>query len=174
MKRRMTTRLLVLSALLAAMSIVLSRFCVIWITPSVRISFGNIPIMLAGLLFGPVPGALVGAVADIVGAAALSPYGWYPPLTVGPVLIGLLSGFFRKPVRPEPKYLKTAAMTLGVNAVASMAYTSIILSGYNGTPLGALLIVRVPLYIGISLVEALVLTLLLRSPVKKYGEELEK
>ena len=40
--------------------------------------------------------------------------------------------------------------------------------------LGALLAVRVPLYIGISLVEALVLTLLLRSPVKKYGEELER
>ena len=174
MKRPMTTRVLVLSALMAAMSIVLARFCVIWITPSVRISFGNIPIMLAGLLFGPLPGALVGAVADIVGAAALSPYGWYPPLTVGPVIMGLLSGFFRKPVRSEPKYLKTLAMTLGVNAVASMAYTTIILSGYSGTPLGALFTVRVPLYVGIAIVEALVLTLLLRSPVKKYGEELER
>ena len=174
MKRPMTTRVLVLSALMAAMSIVLARFCVIWITPSVRISFGNIPIMLAGLLFGPLPGALVGAVADIVGAAALSPYGWYPPLTIGPVLMGLLSGFFRKPVRNDPKYLKTLAMTLGLNAVVSMGCTTVILSGYNGTPLGALLAVRVPLYVGIALVEALVLTLLLRSPVKKYGEELER
>ena len=34
---------------------------------SLRISFGNIPVLLSGLLGGPVAGALVGAVADIIG-----------------------------------------------------------------------------------------------------------
>jgi len=164
----------VLTALLAAVSIVLARLCVIWITPSVRVSFGNIPIMLAGLMFGPVAGVLAGAVADIVGATLLSPYGWYAPLTAGPMLIGLIAALPRRWVRQGNTYWKTLAMTLGANVIASMAYTTWILSGYQGTPIGALLAARVPLYIGMSLIEALVLTALLHSPVMRYADDLRE
>lgn len=172
MKGKFTTRTLVLSALLAAMSIVLARFCVIWITPSVRVNFGNIPVMLAGLMLGPVAGALVGAVADIVGSTVLSPYGWYAPLSVGPALIGLIAALPRGRVRKNPKYTRVLAVTLISNVIASMAYTTWILSGYNGTPFPALIAVRVPLYVGISLVEAAVLTPILRSPVMSYADRL--
>ena len=65
---RTHTRTLATLALLCAMEIILARFCVIWITNSIKITFEAIPILMAGILFGPAAGAVVGAVSDILGA----------------------------------------------------------------------------------------------------------
>lgn len=46
-------RRLALLAMLTAASIVLSRLCVIYLTPTLRVEFGNLPIFLAGLFLGP-------------------------------------------------------------------------------------------------------------------------
>jgi ECF transporter S component (folate family) len=165
--RLFSTRTLVSAALLAAMSIVLTRLVVIWITPSVRISFGNIPIMLAGIMFGPVVGILVGAVADTVGAMTLSPYGWYAPLTIGPMLAGLIPALLRHQVIKQTNYLSVLGVVFFTNVISSMAYTTWVLSGYSGTPLNTLLAVRVPLYTCISLVEAIVIMLLVKSPLMR-------
>ena len=86
--KKFSTKTLILMALFAAISIILARFMVIWITQSVRISFGNIPIILASLLLGPIAGGFTGEVADIVGASYFSPFHWYPPLTIAPILVG--------------------------------------------------------------------------------------
>ncbi len=166
-KKLFTTRTLVSSALLSAMSIVFARLLVIWITPSVRISFGNIPIMMAGIMFGPVAGILVGAVADTVGAAFLSPYGWYAPLTVGPMLAGLIPALLRSQILRKTNYLRVLRTVLLTNVISSMAYTTWVLSGYNGTPIGALLAARIPLYTCISFVEAVVILLLIKSPLMR-------
>lgn len=92
---RTHTRTLATLALLCAMEIVLARFCVIWITNSIKITFEAIPILTAGLLFGPVAGAVVGAVSDILGAGLLSGLGWLPVLTVTPTLLGVMAGLLR-------------------------------------------------------------------------------
>ena len=89
---RTHTRTLATLALLCAMEIILARFCVIWITNSIKITFEAIPILMAGILFGPAAGAVVGAVSDILGAGLLSGLGWLPVLTVTPTLLGLLAG----------------------------------------------------------------------------------
>ena len=57
------------SALLA-LSIIATRFLSIQ-TPIVRIGFGGVPIILAGLLFGPGWGFAVGALADLISFAFL-------------------------------------------------------------------------------------------------------
>ena len=65
-------RALCLAALLAAMSMILGKFLQIP-TPFaefVRISFENLPVILAGLVLGPLAGAMTGAVADLVGCLA--------------------------------------------------------------------------------------------------------
>ena len=92
---RTHTRTLATLALLCAMEIILARFCVIWITNSIKITFEAIPILMAGILFGPAAGAVVGAVSDILGAGLLSGLGWLPVLTVTPTLLGLLAGLLR-------------------------------------------------------------------------------
>ena len=57
--------------LLTAVSIVLTRVFGVMVpiagVGALRLSFGEIPIMLTGVLFGPLPGALTGIAADVVG-----------------------------------------------------------------------------------------------------------
>ena len=71
-----STRVLVHCGLLMAISVVLSRFFSIRIplgdVEALRIGFGTLPIVLAGFLFGPVAGALVGAGANLLGAVISS------------------------------------------------------------------------------------------------------
>lgn len=56
----------------------------------IRISFGDIPIILSGLLFGPLSGALAGVVSDVIGAVFLSPYGYFPGFTLSAALTGAI------------------------------------------------------------------------------------
>ena len=79
-------------ALFTAMQVILSRFLGIQVNEGLRISFECIPILLAGLWLGPVSGMLVGCVSDVLGTV-LSGYGaYFPLLTLGPMLLGLLAG----------------------------------------------------------------------------------
>ena len=56
-----------------------------------RFSLEAVPIFIAGMLFGPIPGALVGFVADFVGCL-FSGYGYNPMFCIPPILYGLSAG----------------------------------------------------------------------------------
>lgn len=161
--RNNTTRTLVSLALLCAMEIVLARFCVIWITSSIKITFEAIPILLAGILFGPLAGALVGAASDILGSAFLSGLGWMPQLTVTPLLLGLLPGLLRRFVLKKPVLPRFIAVCAPGFVLGSMLWTTFWLSALYGTPVPALLAARVPLYCVIGALDILVVWLLCRS-----------
>ena len=60
-----------------------------------RFSIEAVPIFLAGMLFGPMPGALVGFCADFVGAL-FSGYGFNPLFCIPPILYGVFGGVFRQ------------------------------------------------------------------------------
>jgi len=80
-------RLLVLS-LLVALSVIVERFLG-YNDRIINVSFGYLPVALAAMLFGPVPGAIVGASADFLGAL-LFPVG---ALALRFTLIAALKGF---------------------------------------------------------------------------------
>ena len=83
---------LVTLALLTALAVVLSRFLSIQ-TPATKIGFSFLPIALAGVLFGPVGGALTGGLADLIGALAF-PFGaYFPGYTFTAALTGAIYGF---------------------------------------------------------------------------------
>ena len=88
------TRVLAHCALLAALSIVLARMIIPMPNASTRFSIEAVPIFMAGMLFGPAAGALVGFCADFVGCL-FSGYGYNPLFSVPPVLYGLFAGLFR-------------------------------------------------------------------------------
>ena len=85
--RTMTTRTLVFCALLAAMQVVLARLIVPMPAADVRFSIEAVPVFLAGALFGPVPGALVGFGSDMIGCL-FSGYGYNPIFALPPILYG--------------------------------------------------------------------------------------
>ena len=91
-----STRNLILMAALVAMQIILARFLSIQVSEILRISFESVPVILAGMWLGPLSGAIVALVADVLGTV-LSAYGiWCPPIALGPVLVGVISGLSTK------------------------------------------------------------------------------
>lgn len=90
----MTTKTLTYSALMAALSVVLARIFGMMPDESSRFSIEAVPIFLAGMLCGPIPGALVGFTADFVGCL-FSPFGYNPIFCIPPILYGLCGGLFR-------------------------------------------------------------------------------
>ena len=58
---------MVTCALLTAISAVLARFLIPTPNEVTRFSLEAVPIFLAGMLFGPLPGALTGFAADFIG-----------------------------------------------------------------------------------------------------------
>ena len=90
----MGVRTLVVCALLAALAVVLSRFIIPMPNESTRFSLEAVPYFLAGMLFGPIPGALVGFAADLVGCM-FSGYGYNPLFCVPPILYGVCAGLVR-------------------------------------------------------------------------------
>ena len=82
---------LVFCAFLAALSIVLGKYLAFPVGPILRFSFENLPVIMGGMLFGPVAGLLIGIVADLVGCVLVG-YTINPIVTAGAAAIGLCSG----------------------------------------------------------------------------------
>lgn len=77
-----TTRQLVYISILICLDIVLTRVASIRISiggvEGIRLGFGALPIILAGVLFGPLAGGVVGALGDLLGYF-INPIGAYMP-----------------------------------------------------------------------------------------------
>ena len=63
----MTVRVITTSAVLVALEIVLNRFCSIN-TFGWKIGFSFVPVVAAAVVYGPVVGAIVGGLGDLIGA----------------------------------------------------------------------------------------------------------
>lgn len=79
--------------MLLAMEVVLSRFLSIQ-TSITRIGFGFVPLVIAGILYGPVASTILAGLADILGALLFPTGAFFPGLTVTAVLVGLVYGLF--------------------------------------------------------------------------------
>lgn len=123
MRFKLKASVYVLSALsmLTALQVVLSRFVSIE-TPIFKISFGFVPVMIAGGLFGPLGGLIVGGLSDFLGAI-LFPFGaYFPGYTVTAAFSGAVYGFlFYKNTNLQKIILAylitTLVVTLGFNTL---------------------------------------------------------
>lgn len=80
-------------AILIALEVVLNRFCSIQ-TPFLKIGVSFIPVVMGGMLYGPLGGAIVGGLGDMVGAL-LFPFGAYHPgFSVCGAAMGAVYGWF--------------------------------------------------------------------------------
>ena len=125
------TYALTVCALLTALSVVLARLLTIIPSEVSRFSLEAVPILLAGLLFGPLPGALTGFAADFIGCL-FSPYGYNPIFCVPPILYGLCAGFFRPWLTRRCSPLRLAAAFLPAVVLGSILYQSFALAMIYG------------------------------------------
>lgn len=128
--KKFKTKELVFLALLVSLNIVLTRIASIRIPiggiEGIRIGFGGFPIILAGILYGPIAGGLVGAVGDILGYF-INPIGPYMPhFTLTAALTGIIPAIILIPnKKPIPSFVELL-IAIGIGQII----TSIILVPY--------------------------------------------
>lgn len=91
MKKLTNTKTLTIAAMLSALGIVLGFFK-IPINQLIEIRFGQLPIEMAGMLFGPGVAGVVGAITD-VGGYIVKPTGpFFPGFTFSSIVSGIIFG----------------------------------------------------------------------------------
>ncbi len=153
-------KVMTMSAMLCAMSVVIGIFCKNFLnfgSGLFRITFENLPIILAGIMFGPAVGGAVGAATDIL--SYLFSNQVYPLnllVTLGAASVGLVSGIVSKYIVRKHGYLRIVVSALSAHAVGSMMIkTTGLFSIYGGAVLW-----RVPLYVAIASLEIAMICLM--------------
>ena len=163
---------LVLGAMLAAMSVVIGMFCKsflnfgggLW-----RVTFENLPIILAGVFLGPLTGGMVGVVSDLT-SYLLSPQ-VYPPnlvVTFGAFAVGVTAGLMARFVVRERGTKQIVLSAAVAHVIGSMIIKPIGLFQFYQWAV----LVRIPLYLVIAPLEILLLCLLWRQ--KSFRKLFEK
>ena len=117
------TYALTVCALLTALSVILARLLTIIPSEISRFSLEAVPILLPGLLFGPVPGAAVGFAADFIGCL-FSPFGYNPIFCLPPILYGLWAGLLRGYVWTKPTVWRVALAVFPAALCGSVLWQS--------------------------------------------------
>ena len=156
-------KILTCAAMLTAMSVVIGIFCKNFMNFGMglfRVTFENFPIILSGILFGPVVGGIVGAVTDIVSYLLSSQVD--PPnliVTLGAVTIGIVSGISSRFIvrkRGAKQFIVSGALA---HFIGSVIIKSIGLYQFYGI----LVLWRVPLYLVIATIEIVLMCLLYKN-----------
>ena len=177
-RKKNPLQILVSCALLVAMSIVLSRYLSISIGMGIRISLGNLPIIISSLMFGPFAGACVGFAADFIGATVLTgttPANYNPFLMIGPVLMGVIPWLLRVILYRRKRVKHTlpalASITIITHICTSVLVTTTILNyffmNFEGLAFWSYMGTRALIYIPTAMVEAVAIFALLKAHAVK-------
>lgn len=85
---------LVAMAMLLALRLALGYVTNIQITENIKIGFTIFPTTIACMMFGPVPGAVMGAAADLIGFFLKPTGAFFPGYTLDSIVAGFLYGCF--------------------------------------------------------------------------------
>lgn len=169
--KTMDIRTVVKAGFLVAISIVMTRFAFIMLpiagASALRISFGEMPIMLSGLMFGPVIGGLTGIGADLLGVL-INPQGpYYPGFTISSMLWGVIPGIIIYSLRNKMPYSKLFSFRF---ILLSVAIATIIVSFLNtiwiNNLYGVALVVLLPPRILSAAISIPILSILLTAILK--------
>lgn len=173
MKKQFSTKILVSSAILAAISIVLTRAFSIMLTENLRIGLGTLPIMLSGFMFGPFAGAITGIVADIVGVM-INPMGTFHfGFTLSSMLQGLIPGIVSLYLMKDRKKLDIPTLVISTILVyfgVHLLLNSLWLSQLQHIDYLLEIKIRLLKVVLESIVTAIILKIVYDTVVPKIGE----
>ena len=151
MYERDRTKLIVLSGLLTALSIVFSRLFAVQIllggVGALRLGLGPLPVIIAGFLGGPWIGAAVGAAADLIGYV-INPFGaaFVPHITAVSTLTGMLPALILRVLRlrtdAQPGFISHLIAIAISQAALHIGAMTLIMYSVFGVPIKASLIAR--------------------------------
>lgn len=133
------TRKIVFLGLMTGLSVLLARFFSFRVplggVDALRIGFGGLPMVFAGVVFGPLAGGIVGALADIIGYL-ISPMGAYlPHFTLTSFLTGFIPGLVTKYIFRNSKRLGELLVSIAIGqGITNLFLTPYFLYSLFGQP----------------------------------------
>lgn len=162
MQKNNKALLIAKSAMLIALSVIIGTFCKTFLNFDgglLRITFENVPIIMAGIIYGPVVGGVVGVASDLV-SYFMSPQ-IYPPnlvVTLGAAMVGIIAGLSARFIVKKRGSVQIIVSVALSHIVGSMIIKTVGLFQYYQH----LALLRIPLYIVIGSLEAGLLCILLK------------
>lgn len=160
-------KIMTMAAMLTAMSVVIGIFCKSLLNFGgglFRITFENLPILMSGIMFGPIVGGIVGAATDII--SYLLSNQAYPInliVTLGATSVGIVSGLFSKYVFKKRGFSRIIFSSAFAHIVGSMIIKPIgLFQFYQWAVLW-----RVPMYLVIAPIEILIICLMYKNRTVK-------
>ena len=151
------------AAMLTAMSVIIGILCKNFLNFGgglFRITFENLPIILTGILYGPIVGGAVGAATDLISYFLSAQI--YPPnliVTLGATMVGVTAGIFAKFIVKKQGYAQIIVSGAAAHIIGSMIIKPIgLFQFYQWSVL-----FRIPLYLVIAPIEIIILCLLYRN-----------
>ena len=149
-----------IAAMLTAMSVVIGILCKNFLNFGgglFRVTFENLPIIMGGLLFGPVIGGIIGAASDLLSYIFSAQI--YPPnliVTAGAISVGVVSGIMSRYVVKKKGTLQIIVSGGLAHIVGSMIIKPIGLYQFYSWAV----LFRIPLYFLIAPVEIVLICVL--------------
>ncbi|TAH63959.1 MAG: folate family ECF transporter S component [Gottschalkiaceae bacterium] len=142
-KKKIDTRSLVGASLLTAISIVLTRVFSFMIPlaglPTLRFGIGEVPLIISGILFGPLVGGLSGVIADLIGVMInLQGSAFFPGFTLSSILWGVIPGVLFSLIRKNKfkinyNIINGVVLTSIAVGIVLVLFDSKVLAMKNGT-----------------------------------------
>lgn len=151
---------LVIAAMLTAIGVVIGIVCKTFLDFGgiFRVTFENLPIIMSGILMGPLVGGMVGASVDIISAltAGQAPL---PFVMVGAITVGVVSGFMAKYIVKKKGARQIILSAATAHLLGSMIVKPIALFAiYQWAVL-----FRIPIYMVIAPIEIIILCMLFKN-----------
>ena len=161
-KRGGSTRLLVTLSALAAIGVLIGKLMQIPAGEFMRFSLENTTILFVGIVFGPIYGAAIGAVQDLVGCLAAC-YAVNPVITLGYVAVGAISGITYRLAKRLPSYISIPLSVILAHLVGSVVIKSFGLAKLTGMAYHIMVLWKLLNYVIVGTMEAFLLYFLLKS-----------
>ena len=166
---------IILSALLLALLIILSRFLSIK-TPIIKISFGFVPTMLCAIWLGPKYAVAINVLGDIIGATLFPTGPYFVGYTISTAVAGLIYGLILHKKNSDSYtdkqfILRLILATTLVAIISNMILNTLWVSITGGKAFMVLFWTRVPkqlIMIPIHVIVIFALEKALRKPFDKY------
>ena len=148
---RFSTKKLITLAVLVAMDVVLTRFLSInaWNT---RIGFGFVPMVIAAMMYGPLPAGIVAALADFIGAILFPTGPYFPGFTFSVFLMGIVFGLFLYKDRSLWRIIVSVLITQFIISLFLTTYWIHVLYGAKYVPLLATRVVQSAIISGAQII----------------------
>lgn len=170
MRTKWNTKTLAMLGVLIALAIVASRYLVINPSPTLRFSFAFSFVILAGIWFGPAAGAVVGGLEDVLGCV-VGGSSIFLPLTLSPILAGVLAGLAAPLFRRTRNILVYAGLIAAIVLMTTMLYSTLVLSILYHSPYPVLFGSRIPQGICSTAVNTVLVYTVYHSPVTRLVRE---